>query len=125
MEILLYNIHKDKICIQIWGYVLMNRNARDSKIEYLFKAILSLQDAGECYEFFEDLCTVSELQEMSRRLWAAKLLNENHVYSEIAEKTGLSTATISRVNKCLKYGNEGYIKALERVALMEKAEKNR
>ncbi len=101
----------------------MNNKMRDPKIEFLFKAILSLQDTGECYEFFEDLCTVSEVQEMSRRLWAAKLLSENHVYSDIAEKTGLSTATISRVNKCLKYGNEGYIKALERVALMEKAEK--
>lgn len=101
----------------------MNNKTRDPKIEFLFKAILSLEEAGECYEFFEDLCTVSEIQEMSRRLWAAKLLSENFVYSEIAEKTGLSTATISRVNKCLKYGNEGYIKALERVALMEKAER--
>ena len=101
----------------------MNNKARDPKIEFLFKAILSLQDANECYEFFNDLCTVSEVQEMSRRLWAAKLLSENCVYSNIAERTGLSTATISRVNKCLKYGNEGYLKVLERVALMEKAEK--
>ena len=101
----------------------MNNKTRDPKIEFLFKAVLSLQDMGECYEFFEDLCTVSEVQEMSRRLWAARLLRDGFVYSEIAEKTGLSTATISRVNKCLKYGNEGYIKALERVALMEKAEK--
>jgi TrpR-related protein YerC/YecD len=101
----------------------MNNKARDPRIEFLFKAVLSLQDTNECYEFFEDLCTVSEVQEMSRRMWAAKLLSDGLVYTEIAEKTGLSTATISRVNKCLKYGNEGYIKALERVALMEKAEK--
>lgn len=101
----------------------MSNKARDPKIEFLLKAILTLQDVGECYEFFNDLCTPSEVEEMSRRLWAAKLLSENHVYAEIAEKTGLSTATISRVNKCLKYGNEGYIKALERVALAEKAEK--
>ena len=100
----------------------MNHNI-DPKVEFLFKAIMSIQDTKECYEFFEDLCTVSEIQEMSRRIWAAKLLSEGFVYTEIAEKTGLSTATISRVNKCLKYGSEGYIKALERVALMEKAEK--
>ena len=103
----------------------MSNKERDPKIEFLFKAILSLQDINSCYEFFDDLCTISEIQEMSRRLWAAKLLSEDKVYSEIAEKTGLSTATISRVNKCLKYGNEGYAKALGRVALMEKAEKNR
>lgn len=102
----------------------MKKQTRDPKIELLFKAILSLETLEECYEFFEDLCTVSEVQEMSRRMYAAKLLNNNHVYSDIAEQTGLSTATISRVNKCLKYGNEGYIKALERVALKEKADRH-
>ena len=101
----------------------MKKPERDPKIDFLFNAILTIQDIDECYEFFEDLCTVSELQEMSRRLIAAKMLMSGQIYSEIAEKTGLSTATISRVNKCLKYGNEGYLKALERVALMEKAEK--
>jgi TrpR-related protein YerC/YecD len=99
----------------------MKKNTRDPRLDFLFDAILTLQDIDECYEFFEDLCTVSELQEMSRRLVAAKMLMNNHIYSEIAEKTGLSTATISRVNKCLKYGNEGYIKALERMELREKA----
>ena len=93
----------------------MNNKARDPKIEFLFKAILSLQDINECYEFFEDLCTVSEVQEMSRRLWAAKLLNENCVYSNIAERTGLSTATISRINRCLKYGSDGYAEAIRRL----------
>ena len=97
----------------------MNNKARDPKIEFLFKAILSLQDINECYEFFEDLCTVSEVQEMSRRLWAAKLLNENCVYSNIAERTGLSTATISRVNKCLEYGGGGYRAVLERLEKQE------
>ena len=100
--------------------IVMNNKARDPKIEFLFKAILSLQDTNECYEFFEDLCTVSEVQEMSRRLWAAKLLNENCVYSNIAERTGLSTATISRVNHCLKYGNEGYFKVLEKMKFEDK-----
>jgi TrpR-related protein YerC/YecD len=99
----------------------MKKTIKDPRLDFLFEAILTLQDLDECYEFFEDLCTVSELQEMSRRLVAAKMLMNSHIYSEIAEKTGLSTATISRVNKCLKYGNEGYIKALERMELREKA----
>jgi TrpR-related protein YerC/YecD len=93
----------------------MNTNERDTKIEYLFKAILSLEDMRECSEFFEDLCTVSEIQEMSRRLYAARLLNTNHVYSDIAERTGLSTATISRVNRCLKYGSDGYAAIIPRI----------
>lgn len=99
----------------------MKQPTRNPKLDFLFNAILTLQNIDECYEFFEDLCTVSELQEMSRRLVAARMLMNNHIYSDIAEKTGLSTATISRVNKCLKYGNEGYIKALERVEYREKA----
>ena len=94
---------------------------KDSCIDELFDAILSLENREDCHQFFEDLCTVSELQEMSRRLVAARMLMNNHIYSEIAEKTGLSTATISRVNKCLKYGNEGYIKALERMEYRERA----
>ena len=89
--------------------------------EELFETILKLKTVEDCENFFEDLCTPSELQEMSRRLIAAKMLMSGQIYSEIAEKTGLSTATISRVNKCLKYGNEGYIKALERVEYREKA----
>ncbi len=100
----------------------MNNIERDQKIDYLFKAMLSLEDLKDCYELFSDLCTVSEIQEMSRRLWAAKLLRSGHVYADIAEQTGLSTATISRVNKCLKYGDGGYIKAIENVTLMERAE---
>ena len=98
----------------------MKKTGTDPNQEFLFKAILSLQDADECREFFEDLCTPAELQEMSRRLIAASMLMQNHIYSEIAECTGLSTATISRVNKCLKFGNEGYPKALERVGYWKK-----
>jgi len=93
----------------------MNEKIRDEKIDNLFRAILELQDLEECYAFFEDLCTVAELQEMSKRLLAAKLLKEDHVYTDIAERTGLSTATISRVNRCLKYGRDGYITILERL----------
>ena len=98
---------------------------RDPKLDFLFNAILTVQDLDECYAFFADLCTESELQEMSRRLTAAKMLMNNQIYADIAEQTGLSTATISRVNKCLKYGSEGYIKALERLEYREKAAKRR
>ena len=82
--------------------------------------MLTLEDVEECYSFFEDLCTIPELKEMSRRMAAAKMLRENKVYSEIAELTGLSTATISRVNRCIKYGNDGYNKAFERLEAKEK-----
>lgn len=94
---------------------MMSQKIRDEKIDFLFKAILNLEDRDECYSFFEDLCTISELQEMSKRFYAAKLLYDNRIYNDIAELTGLSTATISRVNRCLKYGNDGYIKVLERI----------
>ena len=91
----------------------MNEKMKDEKLDLLFRSILSLQTLDECYNFFEDLCTVPELQEMSRRLYAAKLLSENCIYTDIAERTGLSTATISRVNRCLQYGDGGYGRALQ------------
>ena len=87
----------------------MATKLKDEKIDYLFRAILTLETLDDCYNFFEDLCTISEIQEMSRRILAAKLLKNDYVYSEIAAKTGLSTATISRVNRCLKYGNDGIL----------------
>ena len=93
-----------------------NNKLRDERTDFLFRAILSLDNLDECYSFFEDLCTISELKEMAKRLTAAKMLNENYIYSEIAEKTGLSTATISRVNRCLKYGNDGYASILDRLS---------
>ena len=88
---------------------------QDELLEYLCQGLLTLQTPDECRHFLEDLCTVSELQEMSRRLLAAKMLMDNQVYTEIASQTGLSTATISRVNRCIKYGNEGYVKVLDRL----------
>lgn len=88
---------------------------RDENTNFLIKAILSLKNADECYNFLEDLCTVAELNEMSRRMTAAKMLYDNKIYTEIAEKTGLSTATISRVNRCLKYGSDGYLNVLQRL----------
>lgn len=93
----------------------MNDKMKDEKTDLLFRSILALKTPEECYDFFEDLCTVPEIQEMSRRLYAAKLLRENCIYTEIAEKTGLSTATISRVNRCLKYGADGYARVLSRL----------
>ena len=93
----------------------MKSKIKDEKLDFLFRGIMTLESIDECYSFFEDLCTVSELQEMSRRMHAAKMLRENYIYSEIAEQTGLSTATISRVNRCLKYGSDGYISVLDRL----------
>lgn len=93
----------------------MAGRTRNENTDFLIKAILSLSDADECYDFLEDLCTVAELNEMSRRMTAAKMLSDNKIYTEIAEKTGLSTATISRVNRCLKYGNDGYLKILQKL----------
>ena len=86
----------------------------------LFSAISSLTTPEQCRLFFEDLCTIAEIQEMSRRLLAAKLLREDKVYNEIAAQTGLSTATISRVNRCLKYGSDGYLSALEKLDRQDK-----
>ncbi len=97
----------------------MNTNKNNSEFEYLCRGILTLQSMDECRDFLENLCTASELEEMSRRLQAAKMLKNNFIYSEIAAQTGLSTATISRVNRCLKYGPDGYRNVLER---LEKAE---
>ena len=97
----------------------------DKNIEYLIRGVLTLQTPEECLSFFEDICTISELTEMSRRLQAAKMLSDNCIYSEIAAQTGLSTATISRVNRCLKYGSDGYLTVLERLDQTERREKRR
>ncbi len=93
----------------------MAKSIKDEKIDFLFKGILSLNSIEECYDFFEDLCTIPELREMSRRLHAAKMLHNNCLYTEVTEQTGLSTATISRVNRCLKYGTDGYVTVLQRL----------
>ncbi len=103
----------------------MRNRKPDKNVEYLIRGILTLQTPEECFSFFEDLCTISELTEMSRRLQAAKMLSDNCIYSEIAAQTGLSTATISRVNRCLKYGSDGYLTVLERLDQAERREKRR
>jgi len=93
----------------------MDHRTTNANIEYLMRAILTLQSPRECLCFFEDLCTPSELEEMAKRLQAAKMLKDNLPYSRISEETGLSTATVSRVNRCLKFENEGYITVLNRL----------
>ncbi len=80
-----------------------------------YKAVLSLENEKECEAFFEDICTIKELQDMISRLEVARLLHEGKVFTEINRLTGTSSATISRVNKCLVYGPGGYKKAIERI----------
>lgn len=92
----------------------MNKKIGEN-IDNLFRAILSLENIDECRRFFEDLCTVSELQSISQRFEVAAMLENNKIYTDIAAKTGASTATISRVNRCLHYGSDGYKLVLERL----------
>ena len=81
---------------------------RDKQTDELFRSILSLSSVEECYQYFEDLCTVTELKSMSQRIAVAKMLSDGKVYSEIVRQTGASTATISRVNRSLEYGCDAY-----------------
>ena len=93
----------------------MSKQIRTEATDLLFDAILSLKDKAECYTFFEDICTINELMSLSERFEVAKMLREQKTYLEIAEKTGASTATISRVNRSLNYGNDGYDMVFERI----------
>lgn len=86
----------------------MNKKIKTEAVDHLFDAILYLENREECYSFFEDLCTVNELLSLSQRFEVASMLKAGKTYMEIAEKTGASTATISRVNRSLNYGNDGY-----------------
>lgn len=88
----------------------------DESIDQLFEAILSLEDMGECYRFFEDICTVNEVKSLAQRLEVARMLREEKTYNEIAEKTNASTATISRVGRFLNYGADGYKIILDRLS---------
>lgn len=93
----------------------MNSKIRDEMTDKLFEAILLLRDIDECYRFFEDICTVAEIKALAQRLEVAKMLKQGKTYTEISEKTGASTATISRVNRCYNYGADGYKMILERL----------
>lgn len=95
--------------------MVYNNRLKDPLIDSLFHAILKLKSPEECYRFFEDICTVAEIKSLAQRLEVAKMLEANSTYTEIAEKTGASTATISRVKRCLNYGADGYKLVLERI----------
>lgn len=88
---------------------------KSEEMDLLFNAILSLRDTEECYKFFEDVATINEIKALAQRIHVAKLLSEKKTYTEIAEVTGASTATISRVNRCVNYGSNGYNIVLERI----------
>ncbi len=87
---------------------------KDPKLTALFETILKLENIDEAYDFFEDLCTINEIKDMSDRLEVAKLLMEGETYEHIEAKTKMSSATISRVNRCLQYGSGGYKKIVSK-----------
>lgn len=100
----------------------MNSKIKDPSVDFLFDSILALKNREECYAFFEDLCTVPEIKAMSQRLLVAHMLSTKKVYSDIVSETGASTATISRVNRSLHYGCDGYEMVFRRLEEGKKAE---
>lgn len=94
---------------------MANPKLKDGLTDQLFRSILLLENEEECYQFFEDICTVSELKSLAQRMEVARMLKAGHTYDDIVEKTGASTATISRVKRCLNYGADGYKFMLERL----------
>lgn len=88
---------------------------RNEITDQLFKAVLALENTDECYRFFDDIATISEIKELSQRLEVARMLNEGFIYEDIVKKTGASSATISRVKKCLNYGADGYQIILKKI----------
>ena len=97
----------------------MGKKIRTEEVDHLFEAILCLKNKEECYTFFEDVCTINELLSLSQRFEVAKMLTDKRTYLDISEKTGASTATISRVNRSLNYGNDGYEMVFSRMAEKE------
>lgn len=93
----------------------MNKKIRTPQTERVFKAILQLRTIDECCDFFEDICTVNEVMSIAQRFEVAEMLRDNKTYMQIAEKTGASTATISRVNRSLNYGSDGYDLVMNRM----------
>ena len=100
----------------------MNSKLKTPSVEQLFEAVLSLENKDECFDFFVDVCTINELLSLAQRFEVAKMLREHKTYLDIAEKTGASTATISRVNRSLNYGNYGYARVLKRLNMLEETE---
>ena len=98
----------------------MNKKIKTEAVDHLFEAVLTLKSPEECYAFFEDVCTVNELLSLSQRYEVAKMLREKKTYLDIAERTGASTATISRVNRSLSYGTVAYEKIFARYKKRDK-----
>lgn len=96
-----------------------NSKIKSDQVDGFFEAILLLENREECYRFFEDICTIKEIQAISQRLEVAKLLKTNKTYNEIEAETGASTATISRINRALNYGSEGYNVVLKKLGIVE------
>jgi TrpR-related protein YerC/YecD len=101
----------------------MSKSIHTEEVDHLFEGILCLKNKEECYTFFQDVCTINELLSLSQRFEVAKMLREKKTYLEISDKTGASTATISRVNRSLSYGCDGYEMIFDR--LEEKDKKNK
>ena len=99
--------------------MVYNSRIKSKQADSLFEAVLSLENMDECYRFFEDICTIKEIQAIAQRLEVAKLLKNNKTYNEIEEATGASTATISRINRSLNYGADGYKIVFEKLGLIE------
>lgn len=99
----------------------MNPKIKNSNTDALFEAILTLKTVEECYAFFDDLCTVPELKALAQRYVVAKMLSQGEIYTDIVKETGASTATISRVNRSLNYGSDGYALTFDRLGI-ERAE---
>lgn len=100
----------------------MNKQHKKPRNEEMYRAILTLKTVDECIDFFDDLCTITELQAMEQRYQVAALLNDGCIYNDILEKTGASSATISRVNRSLQYGKEGYSIVFNRLKDSEEKE---
>src|SRR5690606_37535838 len=103
------------LCLNKGDIDMQIEKLRGRELEQLFAAILSLKDIEECYRFFDDLCTINEIQSLSQRLEVARMLKEGKTYHKIETETGASTATISRVKRCLNFGNDTYEMVLDRI----------
>lgn len=97
-------------------YKMYESKMKSEMTDHLYEAILSLKDKEDCYRFFDDLCTVGEIQVMAQRWMVARMLHDGETFSAINEQTGVSSATITRVRRCLVYGADGYARVIDRLA---------
>ena len=124
VKVLKYHVYETEHIMNVTkGAGIMGKKIRTEEVDHLFEAILCLKNKEECYTFFEDVCTINELLSLSQRFEVAKMLTDKRTYLDISEKTGASTATISRVNRSLNYGNDGYEMVFSRMKEKETAGK--